>query len=44
MTLDNGLTELVTWIKEQGTKDFKYHLPLEFITDKTPKTWSEKLM
>lgn len=42
--LDDGLRELVTWIKNQGTKQFTYHLPLEFITDKTPKPWIEKLM
>jgi len=42
--LDDGLKELVTWIKNQGTKQFNYHLPLEFITDKTPKTWIEKLI
>ena len=43
-TLDDGLRELVTWIKNQGTKQFTYHLPLEFITDKTPKTWIDKLI
>jgi UDP-glucose 4-epimerase len=42
--LDDGLRELVTWIKNQGTKQFNYHLPLEFITDKTPKTWIDKLI
>ena len=43
-TLDDGLEELVSWIKSKGHKPFDYHLPLEFITEKTPKTWSEKLM
>jgi len=43
-TLDEGLTELVEWIKIKGTKPFDYHLPLEFVTEKTPKTWSERLM
>jgi UDP-glucose 4-epimerase len=42
--LDDGLRELVTWIKNQGTKQFTYHLPLEFITNKTPKTWIDKLI
>lgn len=42
--LDDGLKELCNWIKEQGPKPFKYHLPLEFVTDKTPSVWikSEK--
>ena len=43
-TLDEGLEELVQWIKEKGAKEFDYHLPLEFITDKTPKTWTDRLM
>lgn len=44
MSLENGLKELVAWIKQKGPKDFSYHLPLEFITERTPKTWSQKLM
>ena len=42
--LDSGLLSLVNWIKVKGAREFNYHLPLEFITDDTPKTWSEKLM
>lgn len=44
VNLKDGLTELVNWIKLRGTKDFDYHLPLEFTTEKTPKTWTERLM
>lgn len=43
-SLDQGLTSLANWIKEQGVREFSYHLPLEFITERTPKTWTEKLM
>lgn len=42
--LDDGLKELADWIKLKGTRPFNYHLPLEFITEKTPKTWSQQLM
>jgi UDP-glucose 4-epimerase len=42
--LENGLLELVTWIQTKGTRKFSYHLPLEFITSKTPKTWTDQLM
>jgi UDP-glucose 4-epimerase len=42
--LRDGLVELVDWIKEQGTKPFSYHLPLEIISDKTPKSWKDQLM
>lgn len=44
VTLEQGLQELASWIKTQGAREFHYHLPLEIITDKTPKTWSERLM
>jgi UDP-glucose 4-epimerase len=43
-SLEAGLSELILWIQEKGVKEFNYHLPLEFITDKTPKTWTEKLI
>ena len=42
--LDDGLKELADWIKLKGTRPFNYHLPLEFITEKTPKPWSQQLM
>ena len=42
--LEDGLNELVQWIKEKGSKEFTYHLPIEFTTDKTPKTWTQRLM
>jgi UDP-glucose 4-epimerase len=43
-SLDKGLEELVNWIQEMGPKPFEYHIPLEFITPKTPKTWSQRIM
>ena len=43
-SLEAGLAELANWIKQQGAKDFEYHLPLEFVTENTPKTWTEKLI
>ena len=43
-SLEAGLVELVNWIKSKGAREFNYHLPLEFVTDKTPKTWTDRLM
>ena len=43
-SLRDGLTELADWIKEQGVKPFNYHLPIEFITPRTPRTWTDRLM
>lgn len=43
-TLVDGLAELAMWIEKQGPRDFNYHLPLEFITEKTPRAWTERLL
>lgn len=42
-TLENGLREMINYIRRRGPKPFKYHLDLEIINKKTPKTWKEKL-
>jgi UDP-glucose 4-epimerase len=44
VTVREGLEELVGWIQSQGAREFDYHLPLEIINDKVPKTWSKKLI
>lgn len=41
-TLDEGLTSLVEWIKERGTKDFEYHLPIEIESERLPATWAKR--
>ena len=43
ITVDQTLKEMINWIKPQ-VKAFEYHLPLEFVTDKTPKTWTDRLI
>lgn len=43
-TLRDGLEEMVAWIEEEGPKDFEYHLDLEIVTEKTPKTWKEEMI
>jgi UDP-glucose 4-epimerase len=43
-TLDAGLAAYVDWVKLKGARRFDYHLPLEIVTDKTPRTWTERLM
>ena len=43
-TLQQSIQETVDYIKQKGPKPFDYAYPLEIITDKTPKTWSERLM
>lgn len=42
-TLEQGLKEMVEYIRERGVKPFHYHLELEIVNEKTPKTWKEKI-
>lgn len=41
-TLRDGLAEMVEYIRNKGAKKFRYHLDVEIINDKTPKTWTKK--
>lgn len=43
-TLQQSIQETINYIKEKGPKEFDYAYPLEIVTEKTPKTWSERLM
>ena len=38
-----GLTYMRDHMRHRGAKPFKYHLDLEIVTDKTPKTWLHRL-
>jgi UDP-glucose 4-epimerase len=42
-TLKEGLQAMIDYIKTNGTRKFRYHLDLEIISDKTPKTWTNKM-
>ena len=41
--LRSGLVKMVDWIGSRGTREFSYHLPLEIVNERTPKTWTQKL-
>jgi len=43
VSLEDGLTEMIKYIKKRGPKPFKYHLDLEIVNDLTPKTWKDKI-
>jgi UDP-glucose 4-epimerase len=43
VSLQDGLRDLVDWIRPR-VKEFEYHLPIEIVSDLTPKTWTEKLI
>lgn len=42
-TLDEGLKEMVQAMVERGPRPFKYHLPLEIVSAKTPRTWTDRV-
>ena len=41
-TLHEGLCTMASAMRARGTRPFNYHLPLEIITEKTPRTWVER--
>ena len=42
-SLEQGLNEMIAYIKEKGPKRFRYHLDLEIVNDNTPETWKNRL-
>ena len=43
-TLTDGLTDIVNHIRTTGPRKFRYHLDIEIRTQRTPRTWTERLM
>lgn len=42
-SLEDGLTQLVEWIRDRGPKTFEYHLPIEIRNHQLPDTWSKRM-
>lgn len=40
----DGIDSLIKFIKEEGPKEFIYHLPVEIDSKATPRTWVDKLI
>ncbi len=43
VSLNEGLTAIIEYIRHRGTRPFKYHIDLEIINEKTPETWKNRL-
>ena len=43
VNLRDGLQQMIDYIRQRGPQPFKYHLDLEIINEKTPKTWLKKM-
>jgi len=41
--LEQGLQEMIDYIRDRGTRPFTYHLGLEIVNDIIPVTWSKRL-
>lgn len=42
-TLRRGLEEMAEWIAKRGAKKFKYTFDIEILSQKTPRTWAERM-
>ena len=43
ITLDQSIDKVISYIKTNGTRKFKYNYTLEIENDKTPITWKQKI-
>lgn len=43
-SLEDGLTDIVDYIRHVGPRKFRYHLDIEIRNERTPRTWTERLM
>lgn len=42
-SLEQGIAEMIDYIRSRGVKPFRYHLDIEILSQKTPRSWTEKL-
>jgi len=42
-SLRDSLQSIIDYIEQRGTREFKYHLPIELHTDQLPATWKDRL-
>lgn len=42
VSLEEGLRQMITWIRARGPRPFSHHIELEFVSDALPKPWSPR--
>ena len=42
--LNDGLRDIVAYIRSMGPRKFRYYLDIEIRNERTPRTWQERLM
>ena len=40
----DAIKKTAEFIRNNGVKRFDYHIPIEIVNDKTPKTWTERII
>lgn len=43
VTTEKAIEQMIDYIRDRGVRKFSYHLPVEIVSEKTPKTWSQKI-
>lgn len=43
-SLSSTIDEMIDYIKGMGPKPFEYHLDVEIVNEKTPKTWKDRMV
>jgi hypothetical protein len=44
VTLTDGLSSMIQWIRAHGPRPFEYHLPIEIDSPLVPATWRDRLL
>lgn len=44
VALEDGLGEMIAWIRARGPRPFQHHAALEIVSDATPTTWSRRTL
>lgn len=42
-TLSESIERMIEYVREKGTKKFRYHLDIEIMNEKCPRTWVDRL-
>ena len=42
VSLEDGLRQMIVWIRARGPRPFKFNLSMEIVTDKTPEVWTRR--
>jgi UDP-glucose 4-epimerase len=42
-SLRESIKDMAAWIEKRGSRKFRYHLDIEILNEKTPKTWTTKM-